>query len=81
MLQVKEATGLTVSSQPPGLNNGCPQRAREPEKSQAACLLRGLGGAERNCSIRLEDNRNQRREEEDENAMQIQQPAFVSSNH
>ena len=44
MLQVKAAMGLTVSSQPPGLNNGCPQKARELEKSQAACLLRGLEG-------------------------------------
>ena len=63
MLQVKAATGLTVSSQLPGLSNSCPQRGRGPERSQAACLSGVCEGWEKNCLSRIDYNRKQSREE------------------
>lgn len=82
MLQVMAAVCLTVSSQPPGLSNGHPQRTREPERLQATCLLRGLGGLRRGTACpELIATATRAERKGNEKAMQIQQPAFVSSNH
>ena len=76
MLQVKATTSFTVSTQPPVLSNGGPQKVREAERLQAASPGWSARAEGATACPELITTATRTERKSNKNAMQIQQPAF-----